>query len=319
MSAGRVGAVVIGRNEGERLERCLRSLRGQAGRFVYGDSGSHDGSPERARELGAEPVRLDPGRPFTAARARNEGLARLTGTGPAPEFVQFVDGDCELRPGWVETALEFLEGRPRAAVACGRRRERHPEASLWNRLADAEWDTPVGEAAACGGDALMRTAALAEVGGYNPRLIAGEEPELCLRLRRAGWTVWRLDAEMTLHDAAMTRFGQWWQRCRRAGYTYAEAVAMHPGEAPGRRRLAGALAWGLVLPLAALAGGLLLSPWWLLLAAAWPLQVLRLARRDRDPVRALFLVLGKFPEAQGALTWAWRRLRRSRERLIEYK
>ena len=37
-----------------------------------------------------------------------------------------------------------------------------------------------------GGDVVMRTAALAAAGGYRDSLIAGEEPELALRLRRAG-------------------------------------------------------------------------------------------------------------------------------------
>ena len=133
---------------------------------------------------------------------------------------------------------------------------RYPEASIYNRLIDAEWDTPVGRARACGGDALMRVAALQEVGGFDPDLIAGEEPELCVRLRAKGWEIWRLDAEMTLHDAAMTRFGQWWQRTRRGGYAFAEGAALH-GAAPERhcvpnlRRL---ILWGMVLPLATILG-----------------------------------------------------------------
>ncbi|MEM9139196.1 MAG: glycosyltransferase, partial [Pseudomonadota bacterium] len=209
-SAVAVGAVIIGRNEGARLIRCLASV-GSAACMVYVDSGSTDGSVQAAREAGAEVVELDMDMPFTAARARNAGLARLREIG-AFDYVQFIDGDCELQPGWIALALAFLEEHPDVAVACGRRRERFPEASVYNRLCDHEWDTPVGEAKACGGDALMRMTALAAVGGYRDDLIAGEEPELCVRLRAAGWRVWRLDAEMTLHDADMHRFGQWWRR-----------------------------------------------------------------------------------------------------------
>ncbi len=185
-------------------------------------------------------------RPFTAARARNAGLARLSGDG----FVQLVDGDCELRPGWVAAALAAMAAHPRAVVVCGRRRERHPEASVWNRLCDREWDTPVGPALACGGDALMRLPALRAAGGFREDLIAGEEPELCLRLRRAGGEVWRIDAEMTLHDAAMTRFGQWWRRSRRAGHAFAEGAALH-GAGPDRHWVAEtrrALIWGRASP-----------------------------------------------------------------------
>lgn len=316
--SGRVGAVIIGRNEGARLVACLASFPGWVRPLVYVDSGSTDGSVAAARAAGAEVVALDMGTPFTAARARNAGMERMQALGGA-EFVQFVDGDCRLQPGWIEDAAAFLAARPEVAVVCGRRREVHPEASVFNRLCDAEWDTPVGEARACGGDALMRVAALTEVGGYDPGLIAGEEPELCVRLRQAGWTVWRIDREMTLHDAAMTRIGQWWKRTRRGGHAFAEGAAMHG--APPERHWVGetrrALLWGAVLPLVALLG-LVVTPWAALILLAYPLQVLRLSRK-LGWERSFYLVLGKFPEAQGALEFYLNRLRKRRAGLIEYK
>lgn len=314
-----IAAVVIGRNEGARLIACLDALQGRVGRIVYVDSGSTDGSEAAAATRGAEVVTLATDRPFTAARARNAGFARLMARDP-PEFVQFLDGDCAMHPAWIDTAQAFLNDHPQVAVACGRRRERFPEASVWNRLIDAEWDTPVGEARACGGDALMRARVLAEVGGYNPDLIAGEEPELCVRLRARGWKIWRLDAEMALHDAALTRFGQWWQRTRRGGYAYAEAVAMHgrPPERHGVPELRRILVWGLALPAVTLIGAMI-TPWALLLLLIWPLQVLRLKARGMPWHRAGFLTLSKLPEAQGALTYWWRRFAGTGARLIEYK
>ena len=318
-----VAAVVIGRNEGVRLKACLASLQGEAERIVYVDSGSTDGSLEAARALGAETVALDLSTPFTAARARNAGIEALA-AGAVPDIVQFVDGDCEIRPGWIAAARDFLAARPRAGVVCGRRRERFPEASRWNRLCDAEWDTPVGPALACGGDAAMRWEAVAAAGGFDPSLIAGEEPELCVRLRAAGWEVWRIDREMTLHDAAMTRFAQWWSRSRRAGHAFAEGAALHGG--PPERHWVGetrrALSWGAGLPLAALLGALV-TPWALLLLLAWPAQVVRLALRAGGGraawERAFFLTLGKIPEAAGALEYLGRRLARRPAGLIEYK
>ena len=194
---------MIGRNEGARLVACLASLTGQVRRLVYVDSGSTDGSVMAARAAGAEVVVLDMALPFTAARARNAGLAVLADA--PPEFVQLVDGDCAVQPGWIAAALAGFAAHPAAVVLCGRRRERFPEASVYNALADREWNTPIGPALTCGGDALMRFDAVQTVGGYDPRLIAGEEPDLCLRLRAKGGEVWRIDAEMTLHDAAMTK------------------------------------------------------------------------------------------------------------------
>ena len=320
----RLAAVLIGRNEGARLVGCLASVKGQAGRVVYVDSGSTDESVATARAAGAEVVELDINLPFTAARARNAGLDQLR-QGPLPDYIQFVDGDCEVQPGWIATALAFLTANPQAAVACGRRRERFPQASVYNRLCDQEWDTPVGEALACGGDALMRRTALDQVGGYNPRLIAGEEPEMCVRLRAKGWQIWRLDAEMTLHDVNMTRFSQWWNRTRRGGHAAAEGMALH-GAGPERLGVAmvrRALIWGLGFPVLTLLMAALLGPWSLLLLLAYPAQILRLARRYGTTraawERAVFLTLGKFAEAAGVVEYWGRRLADRQAEIIEYK
>jgi len=315
-----IGAVVIGRNEGARLRACLASLRGVVGNVVYVDSGSTDGSMATAQAADATVLSLDPSRPFTAARARNEGLAQLKVTAPDTRYVQFIDGDCQVRDGWIKTACFYLDTHPGHAVACGRRRERHPEASLWNRLIDIEWAAAPGPTKACGGDAMMRISALSEVGGFNPDLIAGEEPELCVRLRAAGWYIERLDAEMTWHDAEMSRLSQWWQRARRAGHAGAEGMALH-GRLPerhGRARTLRALLWGAGLP--ALTGfSLFLTPWGLVLLLAYPAQIARLAAKSKDVTHAAFTVLAKFPEAQGVADFLWARLMGRRQKLIEYK
>lgn len=321
MSAPRLAAVAIGRNEGQRLVRSLASLKGRVDRIVYVDSGSTDGSVEAAMAAGAEIVELDPGKLFTVSRARNAGFFHLVGSGETPDFVQFLDGDCEVQPGWIELAAAFLSDHPDIAAVSGRRRERYPEATIWNRVIDAEWGNTIGEAKSCGGDVMMRRDALEAVGGYDPDTIVGEEAELCVRLRRAGWRIWGLDAEMTLHDVAMTRWIQWWRRTRRVGYGYGEAVALY-GAPPERHKVAEsrrALLWGLALPAAALLLGVLVSPWALLLLLAWPAQMLRLIRKGETPLRAVFLVIGKLPEALGILEfWIKRRLL-SKAARIDYK
>jgi hypothetical protein len=327
MKPGHLALVAIGRNEGERLRKCLLSaLAAQPGiTMVYVDSGSTDGSPILARGLGCAVVDLDLSIPFTAARARNEGFARALQLAPDVEYVQFVDGDCEIVSSWIGTAHAFLQANPQAAAACGRRRERFPTATVYNQLCDLEWDSPVGQAKSCGGDVLMRVAALQQAGGYRNSLIAGEEPELCVRLRAKGWTIWRLDAEMTLHDAAITRFGQWWNRSKRAGHAYAEGAWLHgaPPERHNVRAVRRIVLWGLLLPLAlvALAAFDARLLW---LALVYPLQVIRLALQDRPAAllswqRAFFLTLGKFAEGQGALKFAFNRLTAKQATLIEYK
>jgi len=326
-SVATLGTVAIGRNEGERLLRCLEScVRSEGAAIVYVDSGSTDGSATAAARLGARVLALDMTRPFTAARARNEGFALLLQAQPQVELVQFLDGDCELVPGWTESARRFLEQHPEVAAVCGRRRERRPEASLYNRLCDIEWNTPTGEARAFGGDVLIRARALSAVGGYRDDLIAGEEPELCVRLRAAGWKVWRLDHDMTWHDAAMLRWMQWWRRSKRAGHAFAEGASLH-GAPPERHFVAEtrrAVLWGLVLPVLLLLATL---AWWpaAVLWLVYPLQWLRVglklkARHQQIPwTQSAFYLQGRFAEAAGVARFWWGRTLRRRSAIIEYK
>lgn len=321
-----VGLVAIGRNEGDRLRKCIESAVGRASRVVYVDSGSIDGSVEMARSFGVEVVALDMTRPFTAARARNEGFRCLRKVAPGLDYVQFVDGDCEVVPGWLEKAALFLNEHTNVAVACGRRRERFPDRSLYNMLCDIEWDTPVGEASYCGGDALMRVDALEGIGGYRDDMIAGEEPELCVRLRTAGWKIYRLDEEMTLHDAAMNRIGQWWKRNKRAGYAYAQGAHLHgaPPERHGVRQSRSAWIWGLIIPALTIGLSIWITAWCLALLLIYPLQMVRLALRGTRSAhenwwRAIFLVLGKFPEVAGQFNFLYNRLSGRTAHLIEYK
>lgn len=324
MTIQRIAAIAIGRNEGDRLVRCLDSLIGDASPIIYVDSGSTDGSVEMARAKGVEVVTLDMTMPFTAARARNAGLARLRELG-ATEYVQMVDGDCEVDPDWLKTAVAFLDKHLDVAVVCGRRRERNPHETTYNAHCDREWDTPIGSATACGGDALMRVAAIEQVGGYNPDLIAGEEPEMCVRLRQSAWLIWRLDAEMTLHDAAMTRFGQFWKRARRAGHAFAEGAYMH-GSLPEKHYVAQtkrAIIWGMAIPMAIAFLAIVFGWWALALFGVYPLQIARLARKagggEANWQNATLLTIGKLAEAVGVIEFHLRRVMGKRSALIEYK
>jgi glycosyltransferase involved in cell wall biosynthesis len=321
------GVVVIGRNEGDRLKRCLESVQSLSKPVVYVDSGSTDGSITAAQERGATVIELDMQSVFTAARARNEGLAKLTEMHPELDYVFFVDGDCEVASGWLKIATQFLDQHDDVAVVSGYRRERFPDKSIYNLLIDLEWrGYPFGETRICGGDALMRVRALQEVEGYRADLICGEEPEMCVRLRKRKWRIWRLDVPMSLHDAAMYHFSQWWKRQMRAGYAYALGASLH-GEPPERHGVSEsyrAWGWGLFIPFAIVLLALLLSAWYLALFALYPLQWARLAVRGTASrrinwLRSGALVLGKFPEMFGQIKFLSDRIRGARPRLIEYK
>lgn len=316
-----IGAVIIGRNEGNRLRVCLSSVLPMIQAAVYVDSGSTDGSVEMARSMGADVLSLDMAVPFTAARARNAGYRRLLARHPQLRFVQFVDGDCEVVSGWLEAAHHHMDTQPDCAVVCGRRRERHPERSIYNLMCDLEWNTPVGDTRSCGGDALFRTEALTQVEGFRESLIAGEEPELCLRLRSRGWRIHRLDQEMTWHDAAITRWAQWWQRTVRAGHAFAEGAWLH-GAPPDRhwvRETLRAVFWGLLLPVGIVMLAVFVDARAWLLALLYPMQWLRLALRAQSPSIAFFTLAGKFAEVQGVLKFCFTKLLGRTGRLIEYK
>jgi len=324
-----IGIVVIGRNEGERLHRCLAAVTTGGHSVVYVDSGSTDGSIDLARSMGASVVSLDLSTPFTSPRARNAGADFLLEATPDVAYLQFVDGDCELVEGWLDRARCELETHPDWAVVCGRLLERHPERSVYNRLAGLEWDGPVGEIKACGGIAMMRAAAFRQVGGFDPTLIAGGEPELCLRLRRNGWRILRIDAAMAWHDIAMTRFGQWWRRAIRSGHAYAEGADRH-GREPERyyvREVGSIMLWGVLLPVLAVGGAWPTSGISLALLLAYPAHYARIRRRvlarglSRSDARlyALACVLAKFPQTVGVMKFWLARFRGRRNELIEYK
>ena len=320
----RVAFVVIGRNEGERLGQSLRTLRAVSDQVVYVDSGSTDGSVALARNLGAIAIELDDSAPHTAARGRNAGFREARERYPSCEYVQFIDGDCILEPGWLESATDFLDSNSKAAVACGRRIEAHPDESFYNRLIDEEWNTPIGRSDYSGGDALVRVSAFEQIGGFRPELKAGEEPEMTTRLRAAGWEIWRIDAPMTIHDARIHRFGQWWTRSVRGGYGYAE-VWSTTGQLPRRvfdAQLRRAFFWTLGLPLVVMVVALIVREPLLLLAlpAIYGAQILRIAVRRglslRSAQSAAMILLAKLPESIGALSYF---LGQKSNRLADYK
>ncbi len=280
--ARRLGIVVIGRNEGDRLTRCLRSVSHGTMPTVYVDSGSSDGSIENARALGADVVELDMRTPFTAARARNAGFARLLELVTDVEYVQFVDGDCEVIPGWFDAALEALESDATLAAVCGQIRERFPERSVYNALCNLEWDAPAGVVSSCGGNSMMRVSSFRAAGGFEPSLIAGEEPDLCQRLRNADGTIRKLPVDMVLHDTDLLHYSQWWKRSVRWGYAAAQLAHLHGGSSglQGWRPTLNCVFWGVGFPFGIVAATRLSPAAWVGFVA-YPVRVARLYLRKR--------------------------------------
>lgn len=326
-----LSVVVIGRNEGQRLARCLESIRGARGfgdvQVVYVDSASTDGSPALAASYGAEVIVVHPRRP-TAALGRNAGWRQAKA-----EFVLFLDGDTVLHPDFPRVAYDQMMADAQISTVWGHRREIHPENSVYNRVLDLDWIYAPGVMEACGGDVLMRRKALDEVNGYDDELIAGEEPELCRRLRARGYSILHIDHPMTRHDLAITRWSQYWKRARRAGYAYAEiSDRFRESDDPlwaadSRRSPIRAVCWIASLVAAAIAGlwfGFVPVLVWLALFLAFSIRTAWKARwKDRNPA-TLFLYgihsqVQHLPICVGQLQYMMDKKSRRQRDLVEYK
>lgn len=323
-----LSVVIIGRNEGERLERCIlsaHSIEGwQPAEIIYVDSGSTDGSLELAARLGAIVLPLPAGA-FTAARARNFGWRRAAG-----EMILFLDGDTILDADFPLAAVEELGKDSANAAAWGHRRELCGCLSVYVRVLDLDWVYAPGETLFFGGDVLVRRAALESVGGFDEKLIAGEEPEMCRRMRNKGWRIQHIDVPMTLHDLAITRFAQYWRRATRAGYAFASVSARFRATSDPfwssdarRNRIRGTF-WVLSPLLAVGISIWLLSPLpfalWLLLLMAVTLRSAWLSRWKSDDRNTLILYglhshLQQIPIFFGQLQFFQNR----NQKLMEYK
>ncbi len=332
MSKPLVSVVVIGRNEGQRLAACLQSVKstnnfGGELELIYVDSDSKDGSPELAERLGAKVLRVKPQRP-SAALGRNAGWRASTGS-----YLLFLDGDTLLHPDFIDAALRAINS-PEIAVVWGHRRETYPEHSWYNRALDLDWIYPAGVSEFCGGDALMRRDVLEQVGGFSEDLIAGEEPELCQRIRAQGKIILHIDQPMTRHDLAMTRFKAYWKRALRAGHAYAEVsqrmkATAFPLWVNDCRRNALHTTVLLMLLVGASALSLISHDLWpyLGLLLSYAFLILRSAYKARwkssSPVTLLLYGLHshfqQIPIACGQVSYWYHRFKNQQQGLIEYK
>jgi glycosyltransferase involved in cell wall biosynthesis len=323
--------VVIGRNEGQRLARCFESIARiktvDVKEVIYVDSASTDSSAELASRYGALSITIHPERP-TAAVARNTGWRRA-----ASDLILFLDGDTVLHSDFPRGAYDALSMDESIAAVWGHRREMHPERSIFNRVLDLDWIYPPGLTEFCGGDALMRRIALVETGGFDDGLIAGEEPELCRRIRARGFKILHIDEPMTGHDLAIRNWRQYWKRAMRAGHAYAEVSERFRNSndsfwsSEHKANILRGSFWAFSFTAAAITSvrfGFVPFACWLGLLL---LLSFRSGWRARSKSKNLLTLLlyGIHSQVQqvpifiGQLTYTFERLRSSRSRLIEYK
>lgn len=324
MENKKVGVVIIGRNEGERLVLCLESVIQQQVLCVYVDSQSSDNSVNESEQRSITTVVLDESSPINASRARNAGFDVLVAENPAIEYVYFIDADCELADGWLTASVAVLESKQQIAIVCGRLREKYRTESIYMRLCDIDWYVKPGEVDRCGGIFTVRRAVFEELTGFDTSLIAGADPEFCFRLHNKGWQILSLEDEMGTHDSAMRHFSQWWNRCVKVGFGYANGAKWGGWE----KQYRSALIWGAVLPIAIILAVLFISVYCVVFLGLYFLQIARVYMSKLDIgsdsnydkyLYAQFCVLAKFPEARGVIKYLISQVKGKQEKIIEYK
>ena len=214
-----VSIVIIGRNEGARLVKCIESAQNleypaDKMEIIYVDSLSSDGSADRVKKMGIEKVYVLKEEKTCAAMGRNLGLEHAKG-----DLILFLDGDTQISSDFLSAAVPHFDN-DEIAIVYGRRTEIHPE-SLYIRLCGSDWSQRIpGFTETSAGDVLMRSRVIREIGGYK-EIIAGEDPEMSNRVINGGYKILFLDKDMVRHDLGMHSFRQYWRHSVRSGFAYA--------------------------------------------------------------------------------------------------
>jgi GT2 family glycosyltransferase len=306
----RVGIIVIGRNEGDRLKRSLQSVIALDLPTIYADSGSTDQSVKYAESLGISVVKVDMSIPPNASRARNLGFQQLLLKYPYIEYVQFLDGDSRLIKEWIHEGLEIFFENPPVAIVCGTIHEDMQSPSVYSRLFELEWRKTNGEIAACSGIMLIRSSVFNDVKGFDPQIIAAEDDDLCIRVRQKGWKILKIESHMATHEANISSFSQ--------GFT---------SERHFVRQTLSAIAWGFILPLCALVPVFWTHGRSLLFLFGYPILFFRILYNsykknwtlNEGLLYAFYGTIAKFAHVIGIVKYLWDKIRGKQAKIIEYK
>ncbi len=201
-----ISVIVIGKNEGARLDACLQSVREALSllshELLYVDSRSTDDSLQIAASHGARCFLLE--ETHTTA-----GLGRFVGTQEAHgEYLLFLDGDMRLHKDFVEHAITAMVQRGYDG-ACGIRRDVYLRADGSESVCENYYGcTAERLAPEFGGAILLKAEALASCGGWSTDTVACEESELHARLLASHLRIVELPVPMITHiDAVRDRRG----------------------------------------------------------------------------------------------------------------
>lgn len=265
-----VSVVIPARGSATTLAAAVRSALEQPGIVeVVVAVGSEDTAPpqatrtwETAKAIARDDrrVRVVPNPGGTTPAALNRAIRETTG-----DVIVRLDAHAVLPPGYVERALADLESSGAGNVG-GRQRpvgstvlQRGIAAAMRSRIGSGGATYRVGQHAGPADTVYLGVflrEALAEVNGYDERMLRNQDTELNLRLRRAGWTVWydpELSVDYIPRRSLAALAGQYFQYGRWRMLT----SRLHPGSLRVRQLLPPLAVATIALGVAATVVGLL--------------------------------------------------------------
>ncbi len=307
-----VSVVIKALNEERNIEATLRSVleatRGLDAEVVLADSASTDRTVQLASAFPVRVVQLAKPQERCCGIGPQLGFQHARG-----EFIYLMDGDMRLCPDFLERALSFMQRHTEVAGVGGRVVELNMDSLEYRARNEkpAAHQRP-GAVDRLDGGGLYRRRAIESVGHFSNRnLHSYEEFELAMRLRLAGWVLWRLADDAVTHRGHETPPYELLARRWRSGYICGLGELLRASLAhPRQRRLLLGLR-EMRLYLAVLAGWLMLlvlallpwSPWGKALAlpllAALPLAAM--AWRKRSWARGAYALASWNLHAAGLL------------------
>jgi GT2 family glycosyltransferase len=181
--------------------RCLDALAGQRPhQILVVDNHSTDGTAEILADHSTRPrvLRLPANRGYAGGLAAALPLVRTT-------YVAWLNDDAEPEPGWLAALEDALDADPAAAAAGSTLINGDGSVSSAGvRLTGRGYGADLRHAGPtfgfCGGAVLLRTAALAAVGGVPAGFFCYyEDTDTAWRLRLAGWALLQTPAARARH------------------------------------------------------------------------------------------------------------------------
>lgn len=201
-----LSVIIVNYNTADLIVDCLNSIANQQGvkfEVILVDNASGDRSPDIVRNDYPWVNLLANKYNAGFAKANNQVLKICSG-----RYVYYLNPDTRVRPGAFEGMVSFMDSHPEVGLAGTR--IVNPDGSLQSsvefrypgqRHAKQELEGLKGEIAwVLGASMIGKRDLLEDIGGFDERFfLYGEDLDLCLRVRKAGWLLSYIQDAVVVH------------------------------------------------------------------------------------------------------------------------